>query len=85
MARFVDLDEDDAETPHQGVKPVWDGLLPIRPIALVSSARADRDHVARADAEGAKARHDGEAHEFAVTKVPNPNRNSMTEALGCYP
>lgn len=28
---------------------------------------------------------DREAHESEVMYVPNPNRNSMTEALGCYP
>jgi hypothetical protein len=84
MARFVDLDADGVEPPQHGGKPIWNGLLPYRPIDSASCVRADKGHAAESEEGEGKEMHDREAHE-SVTEVCDPNRNAMTEALGCYP
>lgn len=75
MAVFVELDDDDVELPQQGGKPIWEGILPSR---LAASSETGTDP---SQDEG----HDREAHDAAVAEHPDINRNSMTEALGCYP
>jgi hypothetical protein len=78
MALFVDLDDDDVDATrgtYRGIKPVWNGNDQHTPAATNGS-----HHEPASAPDG----HDREeAHESAVRE--NPNRNSMTEALGCYP
>lgn len=75
MALFVDLDEDE---PPQGVAskhPVWNGEG-----SRVGDGSIKKDHGTSTANGGARRE---EAHE--PTPLENPNRNSMTVALGCYP
>jgi hypothetical protein len=86
MALFVDLDDEGTEPPQQGGNPIWNGLLPHRTVNSVNTDRDDEaDKRSELEAETAKEMHNREAHESTVSEIPNPNRNSMTEALGCYP
>lgn len=72
MARFVDLDEDGLEPRQHGGKPIWNGLPPHGP---------DLGETSVHEGKGLRNR---TAHE-SVTDASNPNRNAMTQALGCYP
>jgi hypothetical protein len=87
MALFVDLDDDGPEPPQHGGKPMWTGILPHRPATDVDTEGAGehRDYRAGLETEEAKGMHNREARESTVREIPNPNRNSMTEALGCDP
>lgn len=72
MVVFVDLDEDERDPPQlEGGRLVWRGAPsdPPPPPEDVTGPAARREEM--------------EAHEPAVAEYPN--RNSMTEALGCYP
>ncbi len=72
MALLVDLSDDDAEPPQdivQGGKPVWHG---------------DGRRTTTTTKEGAGDM-ELESRESAVDGDYNPNRNSMTAALSCYP
>ncbi|ESA42673.1 hypothetical protein GE21DRAFT_8216 [Neurospora crassa] len=82
MAVFVDLEDEDVD-PGQ-VQPSHHGLnLPARNGAgtgiVTDIGRAKTEGVGSVNTE----KHREEAHEPAVRE--NPNQNSMTLALGCYP
>ncbi|KAI0855231.1 hypothetical protein F4860DRAFT_507617 [Xylaria cubensis] len=80
MAIFVDLDEE-SEPPQQALRGEWDGeraklQLQQQLLAVANASTHARDSSAvNGDQEPAA---DQEMRE-------NPNRNRMTEALGCYP
>ncbi|KAK3944078.1 hypothetical protein QBC46DRAFT_375260 [Diplogelasinospora grovesii] len=73
MAVFIDLEDDEIEPPNDAQPSCCNGIDAIKVSAI--AANADEVIGMGEDRE--------EAHELAVRE--NPNRNSMTEALGCYP
>ena len=74
MARFIELDDDETPPDLPGAKPRWHGLGAGEAFTQYGTAISG----APSDGTGRE-----EAHELPVRE--NPNRNSMTEALGCYP
>ncbi len=93
MAVFVELDEDDVELP-QDVPKGWlgNGKSPkkMQPTAVVVPASAGdekengRTHNSADGAAPEQHRSDSDKID-QPTEWENPNRNRMTEALGCYP
>lgn len=89
MAVFVDLGEEETE-PQQDGQTIWKSW-----VVAVSSASApapdgsgsperspnNHNHSQNDRTDDSKQRE--EAHGLAVEE--NPNRNSTTQALGCYP
>ncbi len=69
MAVFVDLEDEDVDSPQP--------LLDVAKVAAVNEATAS---IGNGSTTGKQRE---EAHELVVRE--NPNRNSMTRALGCYP
>lgn len=79
MVVFVDLDEVGRGPPHlQGGKLVWSGT-PDQPAVAYTDMPLPLDNGSAGPTGGEEM----EAHELPVTEYPN--RNPMTEALGCYP
>lgn len=82
MAVFVDLDDEDVD-PGQ-VQPFHHGF---NQLARNSAGTVTVTDIGRNKMEGVGSvnteRHREEAHEPVVRE--NPNQNSMTLALGCYP
>ncbi|KAK3296863.1 uncharacterized protein B0H64DRAFT_372295 [Chaetomium fimeti] len=82
MAVFVDLGEDDSESPQDN-QPMWNGVvdavkpvpIPAASLGLPGDGGVGTGNVAWNTQE--------EAHGIAARE--NPNQNSMTQALGCYP
>jgi hypothetical protein len=82
MAVFVDLGEDDSESPQDN-QPMWNGVvdavkpvpIPAASLGLPGDGGVGAGNVAWNTQE--------EAHGIAARE--NPNQNSMTQALGCYP
>ncbi|KAK3995128.1 hypothetical protein QBC44DRAFT_321260 [Cladorrhinum sp. PSN332] len=71
MAIFVDLEEEEViESPQEGQAGRNDGIDVVKPLAAALITDVVRQH-------------GEEAHEPVVRE--NPNRNSMTQAFGCYP
>ncbi|KAK4127324.1 hypothetical protein N657DRAFT_677958 [Parathielavia appendiculata] len=86
MAVFVDLGEEDGEPPHNG-QPVWHGLVDaVKPVPVTAAASSgfpvDGGAGDTRNITGKQQQHE-EAQGRAVAE--NLNRNSMTQALGCYP
>ena len=79
MARFIELDDDEPPQDLPGAKPLWHGA------GAGAGAGAGETAPNRHGSSGATSNgtRREEAHELPVRE--NPNRNSMTEALGCYP
>jgi hypothetical protein len=74
MAVFVDLGEEENEPPQRG-QPLLNGQ---------AENGSGNDNKARSTSIGSDiGNRREEAHELAVKEIPN--RNSMTQALGCYP
>lgn len=82
MAVFVDLGDEDNAPPQDG-QPPWTGRVdPEKPVPA-SAATRDGPGPATANNADMMAKTPPGAHGLAVRD--NPNRNSMTLALGCYP
>jgi hypothetical protein len=79
MAVFVDLEEDDIEPPQDG-QPLWNGGLDAVKVAAVNANGGAASNASNGSSTGNQRE---EAHGLVVRE--NPNRNSMTQALGCYP
>lgn len=86
MAVFVDLDEDDVNMPDPRCSP-WPAhglVFPPAPPSTVPAAAPDGG--GGVDSGGGSPDMTAEGDE--ADKAPgreNPKRNSMSEALGCYP
>ncbi|KAK0720787.1 hypothetical protein B0H67DRAFT_577323 [Lasiosphaeris hirsuta] len=81
MAVFVDLEDEDIEAPQDGKPPRWNvGIDAVKAAAVNEVAGGGANSGIVGSASGKQRE---EAHELVVRK--NPNRNSMTKALGCYP
>ncbi|KAK3359120.1 hypothetical protein B0T25DRAFT_532006 [Lasiosphaeria hispida] len=83
MAVFVDLEDEDIEALQDGKPPRWNVGIDAVKAAAVNEVAAGGINAGPAGGEGASGKQREEAHELAVRE--NPNRNSMTKALGCYP
>ena len=86
MAVFVDLEDEDIEAPQNGQPPRW------------TANGSDMDDMVKAAAKAAVVaapstsepnngtyKHREEEAQGPPAVRENPNRNSMTKALGCYP
>ena len=89
MAVFVDLEDEDIEPPQNGQPPRWnangsdiDDIVKAAAKAAVVAAPSTASSSAHNDGTY-KDREEEAQGPFAVRE--NPNRNSMTKALGCYP
>lgn len=85
MAVFVDLEDEDVDPGH--VQSLHHGFnLPVRSGSgtgiVTDIGRTETDGVGSVKSVNTE-KHREEAHEPAVRE--NPNQNSMTLALGCYP
>lgn len=89
MAVFVDLEDEDIEPPQNGQPPRWHGSGNGIDDAVKAAAKAAAVAVSSsADHHGTRGNgaHSGSEEEGQRLVVrENPNRNSMTQALGCYP
>ena len=88
MAVFVELDDDEIEPPHD-ISRGWPGngdvqsklssrvAIGTKPVAspAVYNARDNRDDPVS----------ESDNNVSGTPKKESPNRNAMTEALGCYP
>ncbi|KAK3377890.1 hypothetical protein B0H63DRAFT_229184 [Podospora didyma] len=99
MAVFVDLEDEDVEPPqdvHQPHPLIWNpaGIEGVKAVVISATAEAARgdDNGSTSNSIVATAghrllvhplEHREEAHGLGVRE--NPNRNSLTQALGCYP
>jgi hypothetical protein len=82
MAVFVDLGEDDNESTQEG-QPTWNGPIDALKPVPVSAAGLGLPGDGGIGAGNATWKECEEAHGRAARE--NPNQNSMTQALGCYP
>jgi len=82
MAVFVDLGEDDNESPQEG-QPMWNGPIDALKPVPVSTAGLSFSSDGGIGTGNATKKEGEEAHGLAPRE--NPNQNSMTQALGCYP
>lgn len=82
MAVFVDLGEDDNECPQEG-QPVWNSPIDALKPVPVSAAGLSLPGDGGIGPGNAMWKEREEAHGLAARE--NPNQNSMTQALGCYP
>jgi hypothetical protein len=82
MAVFVDLGEDDNESP-QDSQPMWNGPIDVVKPVPIPAASLGLPRDGGIDAGNVAWKTHEEAHGLAARE--NPNQNSMTQALGCYP
>lgn len=89
MAVFVDLEDEDIEPPHNGQPPRWNGngngiddVVKAAAKAAAAAASSIADHL---DGQETGAYKGLEEEGKRPVIRENPNRNSMTQALGCYP
>ncbi|KAM7191883.1 hypothetical protein V8F20_009134 [Naviculisporaceae sp. PSN 640] len=89
MAVFVDLEDEDIEPPQNGQPPRWHGSGNGIDDAVKAAAKAAAVAASSsAERHGSKdnGAHNGSEEESQGPVVrENPNRNSMSQALGCYP
>ncbi|KAJ4302289.1 hypothetical protein N0V88_002432 [Collariella sp. IMI 366227] len=81
MAVFVDLSEEDSEPPQNGFhgQSPWPSRIDaVHPAPIAASAGSSSG-----DGTSTAGKQREEAQELGIKE--NPNRNSMTQALGCYP
>lgn len=86
MAVFVDLEDEDIEPPQNGQPPRWsaDGNDMVKAAAKAAVVAAPSTGVGSEPNNGAY-KHQEEEAQGPLAVRENPNRNSMTKALGCYP
>jgi hypothetical protein len=83
MAVFVDLGEEDNDPPQDG-QPVWHGPVDaVKPVPVTAASSGFPVEDGAGSTSNAAGKQPEEAHGLAVGE--NLNRNSMTQALGCYP
>lgn len=89
MAVFVDLGEEENDPPKDRL-PEWKSrIVAINATAAPAAngggsiGSSDGDQSQTGDGGNTTGKQREEAHELAVRE--NPNRNSTTQALGCYP
>ncbi|KAL1840479.1 hypothetical protein VTJ49DRAFT_431 [Mycothermus thermophilus] len=94
MAVFVDLGEDESDIQQQGAQPLRNGNLDAvmaAGIELLSDGNlglglpGQRPAANRLDDTNPNSDPDADADADGVPVRENPNRNAMTQALGCYP
>lgn len=79
MAVFVDLGDEELEPPQEG-QPLWKGPVDVVKPLPASAASQAGPGPATTDNPGNQPE---EPQGLAVRE--NPNQNTMTQALGCYP
>ncbi|KAK3326355.1 hypothetical protein B0H66DRAFT_550738 [Apodospora peruviana] len=91
MAVFVDLDDEDIDPPQDGQPPRWNGTTKAIDDAVKAAAKAAaaiRPNVVNGMLPNDVGSGIGSGSEEAPNGLAvreNPNWNSMTQALGCYP
>jgi hypothetical protein len=82
MAVFVDLGEEEND-PQQDGRPLWPSRVDaVKPMLVTAAVAGGSLPGADSDINTPDKQRE-EAHGLAVRE--NLNRNSMTQALGCYP
>jgi len=83
MAVFVNLEAEDSDAP-QDAKPQWHGPVDaVKPLPVTTASLSLLGERVTNSTNNAVGKQYEEAHEPATGE--DLNRNSMTQALGCYP